>query len=258
MEDPNHIAEVANQPTPGMSLSGRLMNVYAAPGDVFEAIKPSPPAVSNWLVPVLLACLVGVINVWVMFSQPAVQQQLEEQQAKKFEQMVEKGRMTREQAERIQGRMGDTQLTIIKVAGTFGAVFFSFFWLFFLSLLLWLLARWIFKARFAYMKAVEMVGLCTMIGVLGGIISMLVIVATGNMYMTPGPALLIREYDLENKMHLLLSSLNLVTLWYIGVLSLGLSKLTGKLFTTAALWLYGVWLVLRAGIILSGLGASGM
>jgi len=258
MEDPNNSVDVSTQPSPGLSLSGRLMNVYAAPGEVFEAIKPTPPAASNWLVPILLACLVGVVNVWVMFSQPAVQQQLREQQTKQFEQMVDDGKMTREQVEGIQEKLGDTQFLIAKIAGSFGAVFFSVIWLFFISLLLWLFARWIFKTRFAYMKAVEMVGLSTMIGVLGGIIGLLVIVATGNMYATPGPALLIQDYDLTNKTHLMLSSLNLVTLWYVGVLSVGLSKLTGKPFLTAALWLYGIWAVLRAGIIFSGLGGSGM
>lgn len=258
MEDPNPITDVSNQSSPSMSLSGRLMNVYAAPGEVFESIKPTPSAASNWLVPILLACMVGVLNVWVMFSQPGVQQQMKEQQAAKFQEMVEAGKMTQKQAEDIQSKLGDTQFMIAKIAGSFGAVVVSFIWLFFISLVLWLLARWIFKARFAYMKTVEMVGLCTMIGVLGGIIGMLVIVATGNMYATPGPALLIGDYDLENKIHLMLSSLNLVTLWYIGVLSVGLSKLAGKPLITAALWLYGGWAVLRAGIIFSGLGASGM
>lgn len=258
MEDPSTLAEVANPPPPVMSLSGRLLNVYAAPGEVFEAIKHTPPAASNWLVPVLLACLVGVINVWVMFSQPAIQQQMKEQQARQFEQMVDDGKMTQQQVEDLQSKLGDTQFLIAKIAGTFGAAFFTFTWLFFISLLLWLLARWIFKTPFAYMKTVEMVGLCTMIGVLGGIVGLLLIVAKGNMYMTPSPALLLGEFDVQNKTHLALSSLNIVTLWYVGVLSVGLSKLTGKSFAITALWLYGAWLVLRAGIILSGLGASGM
>ena len=258
MEDPNPIAEVSNQPTPGMSLSSRLMNVYAAPGEVFEAIKTTRPAAANWLLPLLLVCMVGVINVWVMFSQPAVQQQMKQQQAERFEQMVEEGKMTEQQVNDLQAKLGDTQFLIAKIAGSFGAVFVSFIWLFLVSLLLWLLARWVFKSPFAYMKTVEMVGLCTMIGVLGGIISLLLIVATGNMYVTPGPMLLIRDFDVNHKGHLVLSSLNLVTIWYIAVLSVGLSKMTGKLFTTVTLWLYGAWLLLRAGIILSGLGASGM
>jgi len=258
MEEPENVAEVPNQSTSRTSLVSRLTNIYAVPGDVFEALKPAPHAVSNWLVPVVLACLVGVINVWVMFSQPAVQQQMREQQATKFEQMVDQGKITQKQADDIQSKMGDSQFLIMKIAGSVGAVFVSFIWPFALSLPLWLLARWGYKTRIAYMKTVEMVGLCTMIGVLGGVVSMLLIVATGNMYATLGPALLIRDYDLGNKMHLVLSSLNLMTIWYIGVLCVGLSRLTGKSFMTAALWLYGSWAVLRAGIIFSGLGAGGM
>jgi len=241
-----------------MSLSGRLMNVFVAPGDVFESLKPARPKASNWLVPILLACAVGVINVWVMFSQPSIQQQLQAQQATKFEQLVEDGKMTREQVDQLQNQMGGAQIVIVKLAGSVGAIFFSFAWLFFLSLVLWLMSMWFFKTRFAYMKAVEMVGLCTMIGVLGGVVTLLVIVATGNMYMTLSPALLVRDFNMENKVHLLLASLNAITIWYIGVLSVGLSKLTGRSFGAAALWLYGGWIVLRAGVIFSGLGGSGM
>lgn len=258
MEDPSQTVETPTQSAQTMSLFGRLMNVYAAPGEVFETIRRAPPAASNWLAPVLLACAVGVIHVWVMFSQPAIQQQMRTQQAVRFEKLVADGRMTAEQAEQAQAQMGDTPILIAKIAGSFGAVFFSFVWLFFLSLVLWLLARWVFKARFAYMKTVEVVGLCTMIGVLGGIVTLLVVVATGNMFMTPSPALLIPDFDTQNKIHLLVSSLNLVTLWYVGVLSMGLSKLTGKSFVTAALWLYGGWALLRVAIIFSGLGGTGM
>lgn len=258
MEDPNNIAEVPSPSAPAMSLTGRLTNVYAVPGEVFDAIKPKPVAASNWLVPILLSCLIGVIHVWVMFSQPAVQQQMREQQALQFEKMVDKGKMTRQQAEDIQSKMGDTQFLIIKISGSIGAVFACFVWPFGLSLLLWLLAKWIFKSGLAYMKTLEMVGLCTMIGVLGGIVVMLLVVVTGNMHATLSPALLMRDFDPANKLHLVLSSLNLVTLWYVGVLSVGLSRLTGKSFLAPALWLYGSWAVLRTGIILSGLGAAGM
>jgi hypothetical protein len=241
-----------------MSLPSRLMNIYAAPGEVFDSIKSVPPAAANWLVPVLLACLIGVLNVWVMFSQPAVQQQMREQQAMKFEQMVEDGKLSSEQAQGIQENLGDTQFLIAKIAGTVGVVVVSFLWLFIVSLVLWLLARWMFKSRFAYMKTVEMVGLCTMIGALGALIQIFIIVATGNMHATLSPALLIGDFDIANRGHQALSSLNLITLWYTGVLSLGLARLTGRSFVSTAMWLFGAWLVLRAGMILSGLSAAGM
>jgi hypothetical protein len=241
-----------------MSLVGRLMNVYAVPGEVFDTIKPAPHAPANWLVPILLSCVIAVIHVWVMFSQPAIQQQMREQQARQFEQMVEEGKMTQQQVDDIQAKMGDSQFLIIKIAGSVGALAVCFIWPFGLSLLLWLLAKWIFKSGLTYPKTIEMVGLCTMIGVLGGIVVMLLVVVKGNMHATLSPALLMRDFDPANKLHLVLSSLNLITLWYLGVLSVGLSRLTGKSFLTPALWIFGTWAVLRAAIILSGLGKAGM
>ena len=118
MEDPSHTAEAPIESPQPMSLSGRLMNIFVAPGDVFESIKPAPSRASNWLVPVLLACAVGVINVWVMFSQPAIQQQFRAQQAMKFDQLVEDGKMTREQADQVQNQMGGAQIVIVKLAGS--------------------------------------------------------------------------------------------------------------------------------------------
>ena len=44
------------------SLASRLLNVFAAPGDVFEEIRTGTPSTANWLVPLLLACLLGVYN----------------------------------------------------------------------------------------------------------------------------------------------------------------------------------------------------
>jgi hypothetical protein len=38
----------------------------------------------------------------------------------------------------------------------------------------------------------------------------------------------------------------------------GLAKLSGVSFATAAAWLYGGWVVLRAGMVLSGGAATGM
>lgn len=103
--------------------------------------------------------------------------------------------------------------TMLKILGSLGAIAGSFGWLFFISLVIWILGRYLFKAEFSYMKTVEVCGLASMISVLAGIISMLLVVVTGNMFMTPGPALLIREFDPTNKAHLLLAAINLMTLW---------------------------------------------
>jgi len=65
--------------TPTSSLGARLLNVYATPGEVFEEVRQSPPSAANWLVPVLLSCLISVISAVAIFSQETVVRQIQEQ-----------------------------------------------------------------------------------------------------------------------------------------------------------------------------------
>jgi hypothetical protein len=101
-----------------------------------------------------------------------------------------------------------------------------------------------FGGSFTYMKAVEVMALSSMINVLGGIVAMLLAVMFGNPAITPGPSVLVREFNPTDKLHLLLSQLNVMTMWFLAVLSVGLSKLSGKSFAKSAAWVFGLWLAL--------------
>ena len=63
-------------PPPSTSLFSRLTNVFVAPADVFDEIKSSKPTTANWIVPLVLAMIAGVIYTLVVFSQPAVIQKM--------------------------------------------------------------------------------------------------------------------------------------------------------------------------------------
>ncbi|MCL5099139.1 MAG: YIP1 family protein [Candidatus Omnitrophica bacterium] len=253
----NQSPEVEKASRPASSLGSRLMDILVAPGEVFDSIKAGPPFTANWLVPILIICLVGIASVFVSFSQPAVIQQMRDQQTKRFDRMVETGKMTAAQAEASQAQlerfMGPG---FLKAAGSVAAIVGSFGWLFFLALVLWLLGTRLFKGQFSFQQAVEATALTGMIGVVGAIITTLLVVATGNLMMTPGPALLIREFDPANKIHLALAAINVITIWYIAVLALGLAKLSGAAYVQAAAWLFIPWLVIKLGIVFSGLGHS--
>jgi VIT1/CCC1 family predicted Fe2+/Mn2+ transporter len=67
--------------------------------------------------------------------------------------------------------------------------------------------------------------------------------------MTPGPVLLVHEFNPANKLHALLSQLNVMTIWYAAVLAVGLSKVSGASFRKAALWTFGLWAILVALIV---------
>ncbi len=241
-----------------MSLAGRLLNVFATPGEVFDGVRVSPRSVGNWLVPWLLGCVAAVVYTCIVFSQPAVMAQVREQQVKAIEQKVQAGKLNAAQAQQAEQVMANMGPTLIIIFGSIGAVIGGSVWLFGLALVLWLLGRWVLKARFDYLKAVEVAGLAGMISVLNTIISMLLAVMMGSVLATAGPVLLIREIDPTNKTHLMLSSLNALTVWYVAILALGWARLSGVSFGKTAAWLFGLWLLLRLVLILTGLAVSGM
>ena len=236
-----------------MSLAARLVNVFAVPGDVFNEVKAAAHSAANWLVPILIACAVGVASVAIVFSQPAIQQQIREKQTaameKKFDQLVEAGKMTRDQANRqveaMEKFLGPTMLI---VSGSFGVVSWSFARVFFWALVLWLSGRWLLKSHFGYLKAAEVVGLATMIGVLGLIVKTLLQVNFSNPAASPSLALTVGEFDEKNVMHMLLAMLNLFDLWEVGVLGAGLARLAGATWARATLPVLVVWMILSAAL----------
>jgi len=258
MEQPPPIQETpppAAPKEPTMSLPARLMNVFAVPGDVFEDVKNTRRTAANWLVPALIGSVVGALMAIVMFSQPSIRQQLREKQEQAMEQQIKDGKLTRQQADQaiavIEKFTGPTMMAIF---GSAGAVVTSFIRLFWWGLVLWLLGRWFLKARFNYLKAVEVAGLASMITVLGMIVSMLLIVNLGKMFSTPSLALAVSDFDEKNKSHLLLGAVNVFNFWLIGVLGAGLARLAGVPFLRAVFLVLGYWLAVSLLLIFIGLG----
>ncbi len=254
MEQPPPVPEtpVSTEPSLApMSLTARLVNVFAVPGDVFEGVKATSHRVGNWLLPVLIACLVGVTAIVIVFSQPAIQQQIREKQSaamsKKFDEMVQANKMTRDQADRqmeaIEKFMGPTMMMI---SGSVTIVFWSFARIFFWALVLWLVGRWLLKSPFGYMKSAEVVGLATMIGVLGVVVKTLLQVNFSNPSASPSLALAVGEFDEKNIVHMMLAMLNLFDFWELGVMGVGLARLAGTAWSRAMLPLLLVWIVISA------------
>lgn len=236
---------------PPSSLLNRLTNIFVSPAEVFDEIKSSRPNSANWVVPLVLAIIAGVVYTLVVFSQPAVLHRMQEAQEKKFQDMVAAGKMTQPQADQtiatVQKYMSPG---FMKLMGSLGAVFASAAMLFLVALVFWLVGKRAFHSDLNYTQSLEAVGVSTMINVLGAIVAMLLAVIYGNMFITLGPALLVKHFDAANKVHRILSALNLPSLWYVAVLSIGLARFTGASFLKSAVWLYAIWALLTLGPIL--------
>lgn len=248
-------AQPVEPPVPTMSLAGKLMNIFAAPGDVFDEIKAAPPRAANWLIPVLIYAVVGVISVCILFAQPAIRQTIHDQQVKALDKQVQLGKMTQAQEDQaLQVMEKFVGPTMLAVFGSVAMVTYSFVSIFVWALALWLLGRWLLKARFDYLKAVEVAGLATVILVLGLILSTLLAVILGRLYVGPSLALWVDDFDPTKRGHLLLGAANVVYFWHTGVLAIGLAKLSGKPATQAMLIVFGYWVLAELLLIAVGLG----
>ena len=245
----------AGTPAPTTSLAGRLLNIFAAPGDVFAELKTAPPSVANWLVPVLIYVVVGAICVCIMFAQPAIQQTVRDQQVKALDKQVQQGKMTQAQEDQVlqmmEKFMGPRMLAVF---GSVGMVIYGFVSLFGWAFVLWLAGRWFLKTRFDYMKMLEVAGLSSIILALGLVVGTLLAVILGRLYATPSLALLVSNFDPKNRVHLLLGVVNVIYLWHAGVLAIGLAKLSGGSMTRAFAVVYGFWVLIELLLVAVGLG----
>jgi hypothetical protein len=257
-DEPN-LKPLTETTTPTMSLTARLLNIFADPGEVFEQVKNSKPSVANWLVPALIMAVVSVISVFAIFSQPVIIQKIHDQQTSVMDQQVKDGKMTQAQEDQALAMMDKfAGPGMLKIFGSVSAVFGAFIHVFWWAFVLWLMASLFLKIKIPFMKAAEVAGLATMIFVLGAIIATLLTVITGKLGATLSPALLISDFNLKNKLHMLLAALNVFNLWLVWVSASGLSRLTGAPFSKALLIVAIYWLALTLFFIVIGAGQFAM
>lgn len=240
-----------NIPSGPSSLTDRLTNVIAAPSEVFAEIKSAPVRASNWLVPLILACAATAVYICIAFSQPDVMREMQTQRENVMRKKVAAGSLTQAQADQA-ATMTDQFLTptIVKIFGIGGAVLASSAGLFLMGLGIWLALKCCTDARLPYMKVVEICGLALMIDIPQKIIRTALVLWKENLLATVSPTLFLAHPSTTNKTHVFLSMLDLVDIWWLAVLSLGLSKVASLRYRTAAFITFGVWYGFRVVLAL--------
>ncbi|MGA2241686.1 MAG: YIP1 family protein [Verrucomicrobiota bacterium] len=240
-------------PPPASSPAGRLLNVFAAPGDVFNEVKTAGVANANWLIPAVLLILASWVSAALIFSQPAIRQQMSELADKAIDQQVEKGKMSSDQAEKVKPTAEKMAVTAAAISATAGAPAVAFALPFWWGLILWLGGK-VLNGSFSYMKAVEVAGLANMILVLDVVVRTLLILVTGNVFASPSLALAVKDFDPQNTLHALCALVNVMLFWVLVVRSIGLAWLSGASVGKAAVWVFGIWAAYTGMLI--GLGAA--
>jgi hypothetical protein len=244
----------AAPPISATSLAGRLMNVFAAPGDVFGEVKTAAPSVANWLVPAILFMVLSWLSAALIYSQPAIRQQISELSTKAIDRQVEKGKLSSAQAEQARAAAEKFGRVGYEIGAVVAPIFAAFASPFFGGLILWLVGSFALKGPFPYLKAVEVAGLSNMILALNVLVKTLLILITGNLFASTSLALVVKDFDPQNTVHSLLTMMDVMVLWLLTVRSIGLARLSGASIGKAAAWIFGIWIAFTGVII--GFGAA--
>ncbi len=214
---------ITTETTSELSLSDKFIGILSSPGEIYEQMARSEKKNSNWSLPAFIALVSVLISMFVMFSQPAIQDQLHENQVKAMQHQVDQGKMTQEQMEKgLEFSKGGSPMFLI--FGSVGMVFYIYVSLFGFSLGYWLLGKIFFKSSVSYLKICETYGLGMLIIPVSTIISLVFIVAMGSMYAGPNLGMLVSEIDPMNKTHTLLTAISALSIWQFTVVGIGLSK----------------------------------
>ncbi|MBI5464263.1 MAG: YIP1 family protein [Ignavibacteriales bacterium] len=241
---------------PAPSFTSTMANVFTTPGEAFGSLVGTESSVMQWLAPMIVSFVLVIASVYLISHNETLRQQLIDTQRAAMEKLVAEGRLTQEQFDAQMDRLEGGSSSMFIIFGTiFGTIFTALFY-FAGALFLWLANKFILKSAQPYGTHLELYGVASWISILGGMITLLMMVGMGSIYASPGGSLaVLSSFDATSKLHRLLSSLNIFTVWQVVVIGVGLGKFSGKssgLSIGIAFALWAVWVVLSLFLRIGG------
>jgi hypothetical protein len=238
-----------------MPFTEKIVNIFTSPGELYENVRDTGPSTANWLIPWVIFAVVSIALNFAMMSNASLADQIGTTMRQAMEKSVTDGKMTQQQADQAfeMMRPGTVYFTVFSVGGT---MLWTLGGLFALGLVYWLVGKSAMSATAPYMKVVEVVGLTFIISTLEVLVTMLMVFALDRITATPSLAFFISGFDVTNKVHLLMSKVNIFTFWILAVTAIGLSRLFRRdlakvLVLVAVLWI--LWTVIT---VFAGCGAG--
>jgi len=241
-------------PTPP-SLGNRILNVFASPSEAFDGISGLPSKTSLWLAPFLIGIVMAVLFSVLLAGNDALRGQITDIQAKELQKAVDDGRITQQQADSQLEAMSQAGPVVFAVFGAVGYVVMMAVGFFGGSLVLWLAGKYALKSAEGYSTYLAAYGVSYWIGILGALITMLLMNAMGSLYASPGAGLLVlSEFDRGNMTHRILARLDVFAVWQTSVIGIGLSKITNKSIGMGLGTAFVLWILWVAVTVLLNIG----
>jgi hypothetical protein len=241
-----------------ISLGDALAGVFSEPGETFAAVKRSTKK-NYWLVPVIIVIAVSILASILVLRDEELTSSIKEKQKKAMQEQLDKavkdGSMTREQAnqqiEQSQKFMTGSMMMIFGlVFSVVGVIFFFFF----KALVYWGGLK-IFKGTANYVDIMNVLGLAGIITAIQLVVDTVLAVLMGKIMVNIGPVLLVTEEAVGAQMYTLLAHFDLINIWYLVVVGIGLAKVSSLKNSATIPFVIGLWFV---WVLLTSFGPFGM
>jgi hypothetical protein len=245
MEQPeNNIAVPVEANVETTSLMTRITNVFASPSELYNEVSVAPVQNSSWITPLIFSIFMALLFVVAIYFNNDLRSQIYERQAEALKAQVEQGKISQERYEQYVEGMEQSGFGMFVGIGGVSAIVMTLIVFFGATLILWLAAKIILKFPGKYTKVLEVFSLASFIGLFGSIITLLMMYVFGSMTATPSPGIFLSDnFDIKNKVHIILANLNIFTIWQIGIVGLGLSKISNKSTGLGLGVTFGLWIV---------------
>jgi hypothetical protein len=238
------------------SFMTRATNVFASPTDLYNEVAAQPVKASSWSVPFVVSLLLALVFTFSLYNNPSLRQQIYDSQERSMKQAVAEGKMTQDQFEQVSSGMESSGPMMFMLFGSGIALVSISIFFFGAALLMWLIAKVGLKASASYGKILEVLGLGSIIGIVGTFITLLLMNVFNTMYATPSGSLFIMSsFDPTSTLHRFIAATNIFTIWEVVILGIGISKVSGKPSSVGIGCMAGLWIV---WVILSALLSLGM
>ncbi len=228
----------------------KMVGIITSPVETFEKIAKFPLKTLDWLLPVLILCVVIALTQILVMTNPEIAFQAKQKQLesieKGFDDAVAKGRMTQQQANEqmavIEERMASSG-AITYVFQTVGIFIFVFVFFFILSGIYFLLSKFALKGDGTYVSALVSDGLVSYIGIIHIILASILAFAFGKMMRDVSLGSLL-DMDKSSIVGWLLAKVDPLSIWAYSVLSIGLAKLfKSQSMVKYFIMVFGLWIV---------------
>ena len=250
------------QPEEELSHTDKMIGIFSEPSATYEKIARFPVRTIDWLMPfLLLLFIISVTQILVMSNEEIyyqAKQKQEEQLQKTFDEMVQKGQMTREQAdeqiESARERMEMGRGPVGWILQTAGIFIFGSIVFFLIVLIYYLLAKFALKGNGNYSSALVASGLTAYISIIQVVLTAILALALGKLMRDVSVASLL-SMDKSTITGWFLGKLDPISIWTYTVVSIGLAKMFRSESTLKYFMLvFGVWIL--GSLLLWGIGQA--